>query len=55
MSQAQAIGLIGQRSAIQLMAEKLQQQGFTISEIAEQLDCRREYIANLLYWEKVRT
>lgn len=48
-------GFITARFAMKAMAENLQRQGFTISEIAEQLDCRREYIANLLYWEQVRT
>lgn len=36
-------------------AEKLQRQGLTLSEIAEEMDCRREAIVHMLYWEKVRS
>ncbi len=35
-------------------ADRLQKQGKTLSEIAETLDCRRAYICQILYWEKVR-
>jgi orotate phosphoribosyltransferase-like protein len=34
-------------------AEALQRKGKTLSEIAEEMDCRREAIVHMLYWEKV--
>ena len=42
------------RSVLKGKAQSLQRQGNTLSEIAETLDCRRETIVNLLYWEVVR-
>lgn len=36
-------------------AGELQRQGFLMSEIAGHLGLPREHIANILYWEKVRT
>lgn len=40
--------------ALREQGEALQRMGLTLSEIAERLDLRRAYVANLLYWEKVR-
>lgn len=35
-------------------AAALQRKGLTLSEIAEEMDCRREAVVHMLYWEKVR-
>jgi hypothetical protein len=42
------------RSALKFMAQALQRKGRTLSEIAEELDCRRETIVQMLYVEVVR-
>jgi len=42
------------RSATKFMAQALQRKGRTLSEIAEELDCRRETIVQMLYSEVVR-
>lgn len=34
-------------------ARQLQRKGMTLSEIAEELDCRRSVIERMLYWEVV--
>ncbi len=36
-------------------AKELQKRGLTLSEIAEEMDCRREAVAHMLYWEAVRS
>ncbi len=43
------------RFSITTNATALQHRGLTFTEIAELLDCRRETIVNLLYWDKVAT
>jgi hypothetical protein len=34
-------------------ARRLQRKGFTLSEIAEEMDCRRSTIERMLYWEVI--
>jgi len=34
-------------------ARRLQRKGMTLSEIAEEMDCRRATIVRMLYWEVV--
>lgn len=34
-------------------ARRLQRKGMTLSEIAEEMDCRRSTIERMLYWEVV--
>ena len=34
-------------------ARRLQRKGLTLSEIAEELDCRRSSVERMLYWEVV--
>jgi len=36
-------------------AAALQRKGMTFSEISEDMDCRREAIIHMLYWERVRS
>lgn len=36
-----------------LKAQAFQRKGMTLSEIAEEMDCRREAIVQMLYWERV--
>lgn len=34
-------------------ARRMQRKGLTLSEIAEELDCRRSAVERMLYWEVV--
>lgn len=38
---------------VKTRAQELQRKGKTLSEIAEEIDCRREAIVQMLYWDRV--